>query len=95
VAQNATLASYSSVTSTVPVLPNPVNISAKFANGSLTLSGSGGPDNGTYYVIGTTNLISGAWQLLSTNSFDGSGNFNVSIPVNPANPTEFLRIKEQ
>jgi hypothetical protein len=30
------------------------------------------------------------WTVLSTNSFDGSGNFNISIPV--SRTQEFFRI---
>ncbi|MGA2245972.1 MAG: DUF2341 domain-containing protein [Verrucomicrobiota bacterium] len=96
VQENANLETYSAIASTATNLPTAVNIRAKLANGSLTLSGSGGPDGGTYYVLGSTNLLTppAEWQVVSTNFFDGSGNFSVAIPVEAATRTEFFRIKE-
>jgi hypothetical protein len=96
VAQNTSLASYSTIVTTVTNPPTQVTISVKFAAGSLNLSGTGGSAGATYYVIGSTNLTlpMAQWTVLSTNSFDGSGNFNVNMPVVATKPTEFLRIKE-
>jgi rhamnogalacturonan endolyase len=49
-------------------------------NGSLTLSGSGGTANGTYYVLASTNvaLPLAQWQFIATNQFDTNGNFTVT-----------------
>lgn len=100
VQQNSSLASYSAITSTVTNPPAPITINVKFTGSpgaaSLTLSGSGGQASGTYYIIGTTNLALPVtqWTVLSTNSFDGSGNFNISVPVSPSKPQQYLRIKE-
>jgi hypothetical protein len=94
--QSTNLQAYSVVSSTITNLPTPVNIGVHFASGNLTLSGTGGPDGGTFYVIGSTNLATplAQWEVLSTNAFDGSGNFDVTIPVSANKPAEFLRIKE-
>jgi hypothetical protein len=89
VAQNASFQSYSNVVSTVI---NPVAIQVQFSAGSLSLSGTGGTPSANYYVLGSTNLAlpMAQWTVLSTNSFDGSGNFNISIPV--SRTQEFFRI---
>jgi autotransporter-associated beta strand protein len=64
------------------------------ANG-LVMSGSGGPANGSYYVLGTTNLAlpTAQWLRLATNSFDGSGNFNFTNPIDPTTPQTFYRLQ--
>ena len=51
--------------------------------GGLVLSGSGGVPNGTYYVLGTTNIGLPLDQMprLLTNQFDENGNFNFTNPM--------------
>jgi hypothetical protein len=56
------------------------------------LSGTGGVANGVYYILGSTNLET--WTPVSTNSFDASGDFNVTLPV-AANGNEYFQIKSQ
>jgi hypothetical protein len=96
VAQTTNLETYSNVVSTVvnPLSPFPIHFT--FAAGTLTLSGSGGTAGGTYYVIGTTNLLLplAQWPVVTTSSYDGSGNFNVAIPVVSTTPAEYFRIRE-
>ncbi len=96
VAQTTNLESYSMITSTVTNAPMAVTINVKFTAGNVTMSGAGGSAGATYYVIGSTNLALplSQWTVLSTNTFDGSGNFNVSLPVDTTKRTQFLRIKE-
>jgi hypothetical protein len=96
VAQNASFQSYSNVVSKV-INPVAINYNYNFSAGSLSLSGTGGTANATYWVLGTTNLALpvAQWTVLSTNAFSSSGNFNVSIPVISTNPAEFIRIKQQ
>ncbi len=62
---------------------------------TLLFSGSGGPPNGTFYVLSSTNLSSPAseWTLLSTNVFDAGGNFNFVTPLNSGTPKQFYRIQ--
>jgi hypothetical protein len=96
VAQNASFQSYSNVVSKV-INPVAINYNYNFSAGSLSLSGTGGTANATYWVLGTTNLALpvAQWTVLSTNAFSSSGSFNVSIPVISTNPAEFIRIKQQ
>lgn len=97
VQENTNLESYSAISSTATnPPPAAVRINVAASAGNLTLSGTGGTAGGTYYVIGTTNLTLpvAQWTVLSTNSFDGSGNFNVNVPVTATKPAQFLRIKQ-
>jgi hypothetical protein len=73
--------------STVPVVG-----STKIVNGSLVLSGSGGTPNVTYSVYAMTNLVSGAWLPVLTNTFDANGNFTVTNSLVPGVPQMFYRI---
>jgi hypothetical protein len=61
---------------------------------TITILGAGGPTNGTYRVLSTTNLTASmaAWVPVQTNHFDSSGAFSNAIPVNPAEPTRFYRL---
>jgi hypothetical protein len=96
VAQNASFENYSNVVSTTTNPPTPVTINVQYSGGNLTLSGTGGTAGATYYVVGSTNLVlpMASWTVLSTNMYDGSGNFSVSVPVDVAKQAQFLRIKE-
>jgi autotransporter-associated beta strand protein len=64
------------------------------ANG-LVMSGSGGPPNGTYYLLSATNLAEplASWTRLLTNQFDANGNFNFTNSLNPASPQSFYRLQ--
>ncbi|HXI72395.1 MAG TPA: hypothetical protein VNN22_18735, partial [Verrucomicrobiae bacterium] len=96
VAQNASLESYSTVVSTIATPPAPVTIHVRFSGGNLSLSGTGGSAGATYYVVGSTNLAVplALWPILSTNVFDGSGNFSNSVPVDVTRQAQFFGIKE-
>jgi hypothetical protein len=74
----------------------PVTIYVNYSGGNLILSGTGGTAGATYYVVGSTNvaLPMASWTVLSTNAFDGSGNFSVSVPVDVTKQAQFLRLKE-
>ncbi len=60
---------------------------------NVILSGTGGANGGSYYVVASTNVAAPLlnWTRLSTNVFDGSGNFNVTNAMN--GPREFFRIQ--
>ena len=66
--------------------------STSISGGKFIFSGTGGVDNGTYYVLSTTNLLSG-WTPIATNSYDGSGNFSVTNPFSASSPQRFYIIK--
>jgi hypothetical protein len=78
-----------------PVAPRPTIGSIAIANGNVVLTGSGGSAGRTYYVRASgdvaTPLVN--WPGIATNTFDSSGNFNVSVPYNPGLPIQFFVIQ--
>lgn len=64
---------------------------------NIIISGTNGPANKMYSVLVSTNLFSptATWEPLSTNPFDGNGNFIFTNPVNPANPVLFYLLQLQ
>ncbi len=56
----------------------PVFTRMTLANGAAIFNGTGGPANGTYYVLGSTNLAlpRDNWSRHATNLFDATGNFS-------------------
>jgi len=62
---------------------------------NVIISGTNGPANGTYSVMASTNVLLpiATWQPLSTNPFDGSGNFIFTNPVNPGSPVLFYLLQ--
>jgi fibronectin-binding autotransporter adhesin len=64
---------------------------------TLTIAGTNGVAGGSYVLLGSTNvaLPLSQWIPLLTNTFDGSGNFNLSTNiVNPAQPQEFYFLSQ-
>jgi hypothetical protein len=47
-------------------------------------------------VLGTTNVTQSLsqWQRLTTNQFDGSGNFSCTNPITPAQPRFFYGVQQ-
>jgi hypothetical protein len=75
-----------------PVLPalNPV----KSVGGNLIVTGSGGTANGAYTWLSTTNLTPPVvWTTNATGNLDGTGSLSNSIPINPAQPESFFRLR--
>ncbi|HTX20901.1 MAG TPA: hypothetical protein VMD27_03420, partial [Candidatus Aquilonibacter sp.] len=68
----------------------------KAGGNQLVLSGAGGKPNGTYYVLGSTNLALplADWTAIATNAFDANGNFNFTNPMD-ASVQEFFLIQVQ
>lgn len=62
---------------------------------TLTIHGTNGTAGQQFVLIGSTNVAAPltSWAPLLTNSFDGSGNFNVSISA--TNQVEFLQLRTQ
>lgn len=50
------------------------------SGGNLIFSGAGGSDNGTYYVLTSTNLLTplAQWTPIATNMYTGTGGFSVT-----------------
>ncbi|HTX21138.1 MAG TPA: NPCBM/NEW2 domain-containing protein [Candidatus Aquilonibacter sp.] len=68
------------------------------ANGNnFIFSGTNGVPNWTYYVLASTNLDLPLtdWTIVSTNAFDGGGNFNFTNLQNPMSPQTFYLLKLQ
>ena len=62
---------------------------------NLIFSGIGGPPGSNYIILASTNLTLPLtnWSALTTNTFDGSGQFNYSNHVSPAKPRQFFIFK--
>jgi autotransporter-associated beta strand protein len=80
----------------VVALKTPGIMQVGLAGGVLTLQGTNGLANEPYVVLGSTNISAplAGWTPVYTNSFDGSGNFNISVSVTAA-PHEFFTIETQ
>jgi autotransporter-associated beta strand protein len=74
------------------VVPVPGINSFLQSGGNLVFSGTNGPASGAYYVLTSTNLSLplSNWTVLSTNSFDASGNFSVTNPIVGGGPPGFF-----
>ncbi len=74
------------------VVPVPGINSFLQSGGNLVFSGTNGPASGAYYVLTSTNLSLplSNWTVLSTNSFDASGNFSVTNPILGGGPPGFF-----
>jgi hypothetical protein len=87
------------VTTAAPPMATPPTLTqANIVSGDLVLSGINGTPNGTYYLLGSTNLALPPgirWSIVSTNAFNANGNFNLSLPVSKATGAEFYAIKPQ
>jgi autotransporter-associated beta strand protein len=77
--------------------PTPHITLVQISNGNIIFSGTNGLDNGQYEVLSSTNvaLPLNQWTILSTNSFNGTGQFSVTNPVNPAIPQLFYVLQVQ
>jgi hypothetical protein len=64
---------------------------------TLVFSGTNGTAGGTYYVLTSTNvaLPLNDWTPIVTNTFDGSGNFNATVPYSPTNASGFYLLESQ
>ncbi|MGC3956845.1 MAG: autotransporter-associated beta strand repeat-containing protein [Verrucomicrobiota bacterium] len=82
------------VFSTAPATP-PVFNSVTTSGSNLVLSGTNGPANSAYYVLTATNvaLPMSNWTRIATNSFNSSGNFNLTNPISPTTPQLFYRLQ--
>jgi hypothetical protein len=62
---------------------------------NLIFSGIGGSSGSNYVVLASTNLTIPLtnWLALTTNTFDGSGQFRYTNNVNPAKPSQFFIFK--
>jgi len=63
--------------------------------GGLVMSGQGGMPFITYFVLSSTDLTTplAGWTRLTTNYFDGSGNFTCTNTVISGQPQQFFRLQ--
>ncbi|MFM2296237.1 MAG: hypothetical protein RLZZ350_2650, partial [Verrucomicrobiota bacterium] len=78
------------VVSTAPVSSPQIAL----VTNNLVFSANSGTPGWDYYLITTTNLAlpTAAWERAVTNQFDGAGNLNLSLPLDPASPRRFYRL---
>jgi fibronectin-binding autotransporter adhesin len=67
--------------------------STSLSGTNLVFSGSGGTPNGSYYVLSTTNLLTGPWITNTSGSFGPTGNFSVTNPIVHEMPQQFYLLK--
>jgi hypothetical protein len=73
-------------------------INAIVLSGSkVIVSGTNGPANGSYSVLVGTNILYpfATWEPLSTNPFDGKGDFIFTDSINPDIPSLFYLLQPQ
>jgi hypothetical protein len=72
----------------------PVITNLNCSSGSIGFSGTNGAPFLTYRILSSTNVAAPIRNRVPvwTNSFDASGNFNVTLPTNPAMPNLFYRL---
>jgi hypothetical protein len=64
-----------------------------FSNGSLVITGTGGTGSGSFVVQTNGNLLlPNGWGTAASGTYDASGNFTNSLPVNAKTPQLFYRI---
>lgn len=80
---------------TVIVQPQPVITQAFVGPGGVVLRGTNGPANTAYAILATTNLTlaQNQWPAINTNSFDVSGNFDVTNAVTVNAAAQFYRLR--
>jgi fibronectin-binding autotransporter adhesin len=78
------------VTTNPPVLAN-----AHTSGGNFIFNGNGGTPGWDYYMLTSTNLTLpvGNWTRLTTNVFDGSGNFSFTNAINANASQTFYRLQ--
>ncbi|HET7625106.1 MAG TPA: autotransporter-associated beta strand repeat-containing protein, partial [Verrucomicrobiae bacterium] len=84
------------VTAALP-LPSISNIDVSgLAGGSIEINASGAP-NGVVNVLATTNLATpfANWTNVFSGNFDGGGNLNATISVDPTQPQQFYLLQAQ
>jgi len=72
----------------------PTISSTMLSAGNITISGSGGPPNGTYFVLTSTNLAAHTWLPIATNSYNVSGDFSSTIAITPGATQQFYVIQQ-
>jgi autotransporter-associated beta strand protein len=90
-----TLASNGTLTIVSAATPQPQISGLSLTASGLVISGSNGVAGWPYLVLSATNLTvpAGNWQVNATNTFDSSGNFIFTNPIDPLAPQEFYLLR--
>ncbi|MBC8096761.1 MAG: hypothetical protein H7Y43_13210 [Akkermansiaceae bacterium] len=74
-----------------PPLISPPTVSG----GNLIFRGTGGTPNQAYSLVTSTNLLTpiAQWTVSTTGVLNGSGAFSNAVPIDPAMPTRFFRVR--
>jgi fibronectin-binding autotransporter adhesin len=74
----------------------PVIGSVYASGGNLIFSGTGGTNNGPYFVLTSTNLLTPLtnWTQVATGTFSGSGGFSVTNALSTGSRARFYIIKQ-
>lgn len=78
-----------------PVIVGPLTITnVQLLTAAIVLSGLGGSNNGSYYVLSGTDPMGSMtnWDVVATNSFDAAGRFLATTPAPPGAPQQFYRL---
>jgi autotransporter-associated beta strand protein len=76
----------------VPNFASPVFSSISTSGNNTVLTGTGGITNANFILLGATSLT-GNWVPLSTNEFDGNGNFMITNPVTGRTPQSYYMLE--
>jgi hypothetical protein len=71
-------------------------VTATYQSGTnVVFSGTGGPANGTYQVLSSTNIAApvATWTVVEAKQFDASGNFSVTNAIAPSVPQNFYLLQ--
>lgn len=71
--------------------PTPVFTSELLSGGKLIVNGTNGTSSAQFRILQSTNLITGNWQPVYTNTFLGNGNFSYTNS-SPTNAASFYRL---
>ena len=86
-----------SITALLP-LPSITTVDfSTLSGGSITLNAINGAPNGPVTVLSSTNLALpvSSWTAVTTTTFDGNGNLNLPVTVDPALPQSYYLLKVQ
>lgn len=77
-----------------PATP-PTVATPRLSGGNLIVTGTGGTPNRAYSWLSATNLLTplSNWTVIATGVLDSTGAFSNSIPINPSQPADFLRLR--
>ncbi len=80
---------------TVP-LTTPTLSVVSITGGNLVLRGANGLPGSSYVLLSTTNVTAplSVWTPAATGVFDASGASSNAIPINPAQPARFFRVRQ-